>query len=222
MTSAGPSHDRTTLRRKPERGAHDRETAYAILDEALVCHVGMATDDGPVVIPMVCARDGDRLLLHGSPASRLLRAAAKAEVCVTVTLLDGLVLSRSSFNHSVNYRSVVAFGQPRKIEDLDERRAASQTIVEAVVPGRTADSRPPSESELKGTTVLELPLDDISVKMRTGGAGDTEDDDGRAVWAGVIPTSLAVDAPVPDDDVPPEVPVPSYVRDYRRPRLKTT
>jgi hypothetical protein len=209
--------ERTTLHRKPERGTHDRAVAYAILDEAIVCHVGIATDQGPVVIPMVHARDGDRLLLHGSPASRLLRTAASTEICVTVTLIDGLVLARSSFNHSVNYRSVVVLGQPHRLDDLDERRSAAQAIVEAIVPGRTADARPPNEREVRGTTVLALPLDDFSVKVRTGGAGDNEDDDGRAVWAGVIPLSLDAGAPVPDDDLAPEVAVPAYADTYRRP-----
>ncbi|HEX8804711.1 MAG TPA: pyridoxamine 5'-phosphate oxidase family protein, partial [Acidimicrobiales bacterium] len=190
---------RTTVRRLPERAAYDRAAAHAVLDEGIVAHVGLATDDGPVVIPMLYARDGDRVLLHGSPASRLLRGGATGlELCVTVTHVDGIVLARSAFHHSVNYRSVVVIGRARRIDDLDERRAALEVLVEAVVPGRTADARPPDERELRGTTVLALPLDECSVKVRTGGPKEEDSDMDLPVWAGVIPLTVVPGTPVPD------------------------
>jgi nitroimidazol reductase NimA-like FMN-containing flavoprotein (pyridoxamine 5'-phosphate oxidase superfamily) len=210
--------DRTTVRRLPERGSHDRAAADAILDEGLVAHVGLATDHGPVVIPMAFARDGDRLLLHGSPASRLLRGGAKgAEMCVTVTLLDGLVLARSQFHHSVNYRSVVVFGRAEPIEDLDERRAALRVLVEHIVPGRTADAREPTELELRGTLVLALPLDELSVKVRTGGPREEAEDMDLPVWAGVVPLTTVARAPVPDDDLRGDLTPPPYATGYARP-----
>jgi nitroimidazol reductase NimA-like FMN-containing flavoprotein (pyridoxamine 5'-phosphate oxidase superfamily) len=232
MTSAGttptPTPDtsparpapsaRTTVKRVPDRASYDVEAAHAILDEGLVAHVGLATDTGPVVIPMLYARDGDRLLLHGSPASRLLRSAAKGlDACVTVTLLDGLVLARSAFHHSVNYRSVVVMGRAVPITDPGERRAALDHLVEAVVPGRTADARPPDERELRATVVLALPLAECSVKARTGGPIDEEDDMGLPVWAGVVPLTTTYGVPVPDPAVPPGIPVPAYATGYHRP-----
>jgi len=209
---------RTTVRRLPERGRYDRETAHAVLDEGLVAHVGLATDEGPVVIPMLYGRDGDRLLLHGSPASRLLRGGAKGtELCVTVTLVDGLVLARSAFHHSMNYRSVVVFGTATPIEDLDQRRAALDRLVDHIVPGRGPDARPPSEKELRGTLVLALPLDECSVKVRTGGPKEEPEDMDLPVWAGVIPVTSTYGAPVPDADLRDDPPVPAYVSGYRRP-----
>jgi nitroimidazol reductase NimA-like FMN-containing flavoprotein (pyridoxamine 5'-phosphate oxidase superfamily) len=214
---AAPSA-RTTVRRLPERGAYDRSTVHAVLDEGFVAHVGLATDDGPVVIPMLYARDGDRVLVHGSPASRLLRTGAKGlDMCLTVTLVDGLVLARSAFHHSVNYRSVVVMGRATRLDDLDERRAALDVLVESIVPGRTADARPPSERELRGTTVLALPLDEASVKVRTGGPKEEEFDMDLPVWAGVVPLSLVAGEPVPDPDLRVAVPAPPYAVDYRRP-----
>jgi uncharacterized protein len=209
---------RTTVRRLPERAAYDRRSVHAILDEGLVAHVGLATDDGPVVIPMVYARDGERVLVHGSPASRLLRTGARGvEMCLTVTLLDGVVLARSAFHHSVNYRSVVVVGRAERIEDLDARRAALDVLVETLVPGRTGDPRPPSEREVRATTVLSLPLDEASVKVRTGGPKEDEEDMGLPVWAGVIPLALTPGAPIPDDQLAPGTPVPPYARTYGRP-----
>jgi hypothetical protein len=214
--SSAPS-PRTTVRRLPERGRYDRETLYAVLDEGLVAHVGLAGDDGPVVIPMLYARDGDRLLLHGSPASRLLRGGGQGvELCVTVTLVDGLVLARSAFHHSINYRSVVVMGRADRIGDLAERRAALDVLVEAAVPGRTADARPPNERELRATIVLALPLDEASVKVRTGGPVDDDDDMDLPVWAGVVPLSQVAGAPVADPAMPTGLPVPAYASGYRR------
>jgi uncharacterized protein len=211
--------ERTTIRRLPERGSSDREVADAILDEGFIAHVGIATDDGPVVIPMLYARDADRLLIHGSAASRLLRTAGGGgtDVCVTVTLVDGFVLARSAFHHSVNYRSVVVFGQARKIEDLAEHRAALDVIVETLVPGRTADVRPPSDKETKATIVLELPLDELSVKQRSGEALDEPEDMDLPVWAGVLPLTIRPGAPISNPDLGSDAPPPpTYVSGYRR------
>ena len=208
---AAPSA-RTTVRRLPERGAYDRSTVHAVLDEGFVAHVGLATDDGPVVIPMLYARDGDRVLVHGSPASRLLRTGAKGlDMCLTVTLVDGLVLARSAFHHSVNYRSVVVMGQASKIDDLGERRAALDVLVESIVPGRTADARPPSERELRGTTVLALPLDEASVKVRTGPPADDPEDYDLDIWAGVLPARVEFGRPEPDTALPAGIPVPEHI-----------
>lgn len=213
-----PPSDRTTLRRVPERGSHDRAVADAILDEGLVAHVGLATDDGPVVIPTLYARDGDRLLLHGSPASRLLRAGAQGtEMCVTVTLVDGLVLARSAFHHSMNYRSVVVFGRALPIDDLDERRAALDVVVEHIVPGRTGDARVPDEKEVRGTLVLALPLDELSVKVRAGGPIDEDHDMDLPHWAGVVPLATVAGAPVTADDLRTDAVPPPYAVSYRRP-----
>ena len=172
--------DATTVRRLPDRASTDREEAYAILDEGLVCHIGfLAADDRPVVIPTTYARRGDELLLHGSPASRLLRSLKNGvDLCVTVTLVDGLVLAKSAFHHSMNYRSVVVLGRAVAITDEADKHAALEALVEHIVPGRTADARGPSVQEIKGTLVLSLPIDEASVKRRTGGplddAGDLE------------------------------------------------
>jgi uncharacterized protein len=220
--SPGPSA-RTTVRRLPERAMYDRTAVHAVLDEGFVAHVGLATDDGPVVIPMLYARDGDRVLVHGSPASRLLRTGARGlDMCLTVTLVDGLVLARSAFHHSVNYRSVVVVGRAERIDDLAERRAALDVLVEAVVPGRTADARPPNERELRGTTVLALPLDEASAKVRTGGPREEDDDMDLPVWAGVVPLTLVAGAPEPDPELRVDVPVPAYAVDYRRPPVSRT
>jgi nitroimidazol reductase NimA-like FMN-containing flavoprotein (pyridoxamine 5'-phosphate oxidase superfamily) len=215
-----PASDRSTVKRLSERGSYDRDLAYAILDEGFVCHVGIAGDAGPVVIPTLYARDGDRLLIHGSPASRLLRTAATgAEVCLTVTLVDGLVLARSVFHHSANYRSVVVFGRATRLDDLGDRRAALNHIVERIVPGRTTDARPPSDKELRGTTVLALPLNELSVKVREGGVLDEPEDYELDVWAGVIPLVVTPGEPIPDPAMSDDAPgTPPYAAAYRRPR----
>jgi nitroimidazol reductase NimA-like FMN-containing flavoprotein (pyridoxamine 5'-phosphate oxidase superfamily) len=205
------------VRRLPERGSYDRAAVHAILDEGLVAHVGLAADEGPVVIPMLYGRDGDRLLLHGSAASRLLRGGAQgADMCVTVTLIDGLVLARSAFHHSMNYRSVVVFGRADVVDDLALRRQALDRLVEHIVPGRTADARPPDERELRRTLVLSLPLAECSVKVRTGGPVDEPEDMGLPVWAGVIPLTQAAGAPVTADDLHGDPPVPRYATAYTR------
>jgi uncharacterized protein len=203
----------------PERGSYDRTLAHAVLDEGIVAHVGLATDDGPVVIPMLYARDGERLLLHGSAASRLLRGGAAAtDLCVTVTLVDGLVLARSAFHHSMNYRSVVVFGRATAITDPGEKRAALDRYVEHVVPGRGADVRPPSDKELRTTLVLALPLDESSVKVRAGGPLDDDEDMDLPVWAGVIPLATVAGTPVTSDDLRAGIDPPRYATDYARPQ----
>jgi uncharacterized protein len=203
----------------PERGSYDRALAHAVLDEGIVAHVGLATDDGPVVIPMLYARDSERLLLHGSAASRLLRggAAAGTDLCVTVTLVDGLVLARSAFHHSMNYRSVVVFGRATAITDPGEKRAALDRYVDHVVPGRGADVRPPSDKELRTTLVLALPLDESSVKVRAGGPLDDDEDMDLPVWAGVIPLATAAGTPVTADDLRADIAPPGYATHYARP-----
>jgi nitroimidazol reductase NimA-like FMN-containing flavoprotein (pyridoxamine 5'-phosphate oxidase superfamily) len=194
---------RTTLRRLPDRGHHDRATIDAILDEALVCHLGLVDPEGrPFVIPTIHARDGDHLYVHGSPASRALRTGARGfEVCVTATLVDGLVLARSAFHHSMNYRSVVVYGTATKVEDPAEKVTALSAIVEHVLAGRGDGCRAPNEKELKGTLVLRLPLDEASAKVRTGGPIDDDEDLGLPVWAGVVPLRVVAGEPVADAGV---------------------
>jgi len=210
---------RTAIGRHPERGTDDRSAAYAILDEAFVCHVGVTTDHGPVVIPTTFGRGGDELFVHGSPAATWLRASGKGTpVCVTVTLIDGIVLARSAFHHSMNYRSVVVFGDAEAVVDLDERWAALDAIVEHVVPGRTPEVREMTEAEVRKTLVVRLRLDEASVKVRSGGPSDDEADLARTdLWAGVLPTRLSVGDPIPADGVPADLPAPASVAGYRRP-----
>jgi hypothetical protein len=208
---------RTKLKRLPKRGCAERETIYQILDEALVCHVGFTVDDQPYVIPTGYARDGDRLLIHGSAASRMLRALAwEAEVCVTVTLLDGLVLARSAFHHSMNYRSVVLFGKARVVSGKQEKLEALRAFTEHIVPGRWKDVRPPTEKELEATLVLSLDIDEASAKIREGAPVDDEADYELDVWAGVIPLRLTAGTPVDDAKLNEGVTVPLYAANYRR------
>jgi uncharacterized protein len=182
---------RTTVKRHAERGAYDRETIDAILDEALICHVGFALDGQPYVIPTIHARDGDVLYLHGAPASRMLRALKEGiDACVTVTLLDGLVLARSVYNHSMNYRSVVVLGRPREVTDAAEKLRAMECVVEHVVPGRWSEARQPNRKELKATTILALSIEEASAKIRTGPPVDFDEDLELPYWAGVIPLDL--------------------------------
>jgi uncharacterized protein len=212
----GVATARTTVKRHPERGAYDRTTIDAILDEALICHVGFVADEQPYVIPTIHARDGDTLYLHGSPGSRMLRNLAQGiDVCVTVTLLDGLVLARSVYHHSMNYRSVLVLGRAREVSEREEKLRAMRTVVEHVVPGRWDDARQPNEAELKGTTILALSLQEASAKIRTGPPKDIEEDLALPVWAGVIPLHLAPSAPVADAGVGGEP--PAYASDYVRP-----
>lgn len=205
--------DRALVRRHPERSTHDPAAVDAVLDEGLVAHVGLGTPSGPVVIPMVYARRGRGILLHGSPASRLLRSAGSGvDVCVTVTLLDGLVLARSAFHHSMNYRSVVVFGTAAPLADLDERRRALEAITERLVPGRQAHLRPMTDREVRGTTVLAVDIVDATVKARSGPPVDDAADVAADVWAGVVPLGVAWGEPVADASVGTATEVPDHVR----------
>jgi nitroimidazol reductase NimA-like FMN-containing flavoprotein (pyridoxamine 5'-phosphate oxidase superfamily) len=218
VTADIPVTPRTRLRRLPDRGRFDRATVHAILDEALVCHVGFVAEGQPFVIPTIHARVGEDLYVHGSAASRMLRMlAGGVPVCVTATLLDGLVLARSAFHHSVNYRSVVVLGGAEPVADPEEKRSALEAIVEHVIAGRNAEVRPPSPKELAATQVLRLPIEEASAKVRTGPPVDDEEDYTRTVWAGVLPLRLVPGAPVPDPRLAAGLPVPDSVASYRRP-----
>jgi nitroimidazol reductase NimA-like FMN-containing flavoprotein (pyridoxamine 5'-phosphate oxidase superfamily) len=211
-TPAAPPSHRTEIRRLPARGRYDRATIDAILDEGLVAHVGFAGDEGPIVLPMAYARDGDWLILHGSSANHLLRTLrAGAEVCVTVTLVDGLVLARSAFHHSINYRSVVVLGRAEAVDDPGAKRAALEVLVEHLVPGRTADARGTNDKELRTTLVLRVPLDEVSAKVRTGPPLDDEEDLDLPVWGGVLPLTLRPETPIPDEHTPATTPAPGYL-----------
>jgi nitroimidazol reductase NimA-like FMN-containing flavoprotein (pyridoxamine 5'-phosphate oxidase superfamily) len=200
--------DRTRVRRLPDRGTDDRTTAYAVIDEAYIAHVGFVVDGEPRVLPMTYGRDGDVLYLHGAVGNAMLRASVDTEVCVTITLVDGLVLARSAFHHSMNYRSVVLLGAARKVEDDDEKRRAFDCIVEHVLSGRTQVARPASDSELRKTLVLAIPIEEGSAKVRTGGPIDDEDDMDLDVWAGVVPLRLTPGAPEQDPAQSADLPAP--------------
>jgi nitroimidazol reductase NimA-like FMN-containing flavoprotein (pyridoxamine 5'-phosphate oxidase superfamily) len=207
----------TTLKRLPQRGVFDRATVYGILDEAFICHVGFVVDGQPFVIPTSYARIGDQLFIHGSAASRMLRNLGQGiPVCVTVTLVDGLVLARSAFHHSINYRSVVVFGTAQIVEDEQAKQAALKAFTEHVIPGRYAEVREPNSLELKGTSVLALPLTEASAKIRTGPPKDDDEDLTIPVWAGVLPLHTATGAPWADEFTPAALPVPDYVLQYKR------
>lgn len=214
----GPT-GRTQLRRHPERGVFEREQIEAILDEALVCHVGYVDQDGrPRVIPTIHARVGDTVYIHGSTASRTLRTIEDGqEVCLVATLLDGLVLARSTFAHSMNYRSVVVYGKAREVTDPDEKWSGLEAVVEHVARGRTADARGPNESELRQTSLVAISLDEASAKVRTGPPKDDEADHDLDVWAGVLPIRTVPGEPEPDPSLKPGLEPPGYVTDYRRP-----
>ena len=215
MAERGPTK-RTRVRRLPARGVYERPAIDAILDEGLVCHLGFVHEGHPVVIPTLYARMGDAVYVHGSAASRMLRTLARGfDACLTVTLLDGLVLARSAFHHSANYRSAVVFGRARRVDEHAEKLAALEAFAEHVVPGRWADVRPPSARELKATTVLALPLEEASAKVRTGPPVDEDEDYGLDVWAGVIPLGVVAGEPEPDGRVRPGVAVPACARAYR-------
>jgi nitroimidazol reductase NimA-like FMN-containing flavoprotein (pyridoxamine 5'-phosphate oxidase superfamily) len=210
---------RTTIKRLPKRAAYDRETVYAILDEGFVCHAGFAVDGSPYVIPTGYGRDGDVLYIHGSAASRMLRTLEQGiPVCVTVTLLDGLVLARSAFHHSMNYRSVVVFGVASVVEDDEEKLKALRAFSEQVIPGRWDEVRQPDENELKATLVLKLPLEEASAKVRTGPPIDDEPDYELPVWAGELPLHLQAGEPVPDPRLPAGIDPPEYAVHYTRRR----
>jgi nitroimidazol reductase NimA-like FMN-containing flavoprotein (pyridoxamine 5'-phosphate oxidase superfamily) len=209
--------ERTKLKRLPKRGHFDRETVYGILDEGFICHVGFAPQGQPFVIPTGYARVDDMLYVHGSQASRMLRTlSGGVDACVTVTIVDGLVLARSAFHHSMNYRSVVIFGRARIVEDREEKMAALVALSEHIVRGRWADVREPNEEEFIKTTVLELPLVEASAKIRTGPPLDDEEDYALPIWAGVIPLSLQAGEPINDPRLPDGIEVPEYALNYRR------
>ncbi len=196
---------------------YERDAVHAILDEALVCHVGFVHEGSPVVIPTLHARDGDTLYLHGSPASRTLRAMKRGvEVCVTVTLLDGIALARAPFHSSVNYRSVVIFGEPRIVDDAAEKRRAFEVLTEHVTPGRWSDCRLPTVQEEKGTLVAALSIDESSAKVRTGPPVDDDEDYALPIWAGVIPLRMTAADPIDDPRLRDGVEVPPYLDSYRR------
>jgi nitroimidazol reductase NimA-like FMN-containing flavoprotein (pyridoxamine 5'-phosphate oxidase superfamily) len=206
---------RTTLKRLPQRGSYDRDVIDQILDEGFICHVGFAVDGRPFVIPTGYARVGDRLLIHGSQASRMLRTLGQGiDVCVTVTLLDGLVLARSAFHHSMNYRSVVVFGNARVVDDPVAKLEALRALSEHIIPGRWDDVRQPNERELQSTTVLSVPLTEASAKVRTGPPLDDEEDYDLPVWAGVIPLRLVAGTPIDDPRLPEKSETPKYAVNY--------
>ena len=209
--------ERTKLKRLPKRGHFDRETVYGILDEGFICHVGFAPEGQPVVIPTGYARVDDKLYIHGSQASRMLRTlAGGVDVCVTVTLVDGLVLARSAFHHSMNYRSVVLFGRATLVKEREEKLAALLALSEHIVRGRWAEVREPNEQELRQTTVLSLALVEASAKIRTGPPLDAEEDYALPVWAGVLPLRLEMGEPIDDPRLPEGIDVPEYVLNYKR------
>ncbi len=212
-----PPTERTTLKRLPKRAVYDRKLIYGILDEGFICHVGFAVEGRPVVVPTGYARIDDQLYIHGSQLSRMLRTLAEGvDVCVTVTLIDGLVLARSAFHHSMNYRSVVIFGRAATVDEREAKLAALLAFSEHVIPGRWDEVRPPSEPELKATTVLSVPLVEVSAKVRNGPPLDDEDDYSLNVWAGVIPLKLAAGQPLGDPRLPEGIEPPPYSLTYER------
>src|SRR6202051_2882077 len=211
--------DRTKGRRHSERRTYDRDTIYSILDEAFVCHVGFIVDGAPYVVPTNYVRVGDKLFLHGSTASRLMKTLGSgAPFCLSVTLLDGIVLSPTATGHSVNYRSVVVMGKAEQITDPDAKLAAMRDFVEYVIRGRWAQVRPPSEQELKGTMVLAVPLVEASAKVRTGFAVDDDKEYDGSAWTGVLPFKWTPGEPLPDPRGKPDIPVPANIARYLRPQ----
>ncbi|MER7462471.1 pyridoxamine 5'-phosphate oxidase family protein [Streptomyces sp. NPDC097981] len=207
--------DRTVPSRSRERARYDRETVHSILDQAYVCHLGFVRDGAPVVLPTLYGRVGETLYIHGSTGSRPLLAAGKADpglpVCLTVTHVDGLVLARSAFHHSINYRSVIVHGTAYQVTDEDERRTALDALVDHVVPGRSADSRPANAKELAATAVIRLDLNEVSAKLRTGGPNDEPEDMGLPHWSGVVPVAQVHGTPIPADDLAPGIATPDYL-----------
>jgi len=209
--------ERTRVVREPQRGVYDREMIYKILDEGLVCHLGFTADTQPFVIPTLYARVGDSVYFHGSAASRMLRNLSQGvNVCLTVTLTDGIVLARSVFNHSMNYHSVVALGKATLIDAPGEKLEALRGFTEKILPGRWGDARQPNEKELKATSVLRLPLTEASAKVRTGPPEDDAPDYALHIWAGVIPLRIAAGAPIRDERCDLGIPLPAYAAHYRR------
>jgi nitroimidazol reductase NimA-like FMN-containing flavoprotein (pyridoxamine 5'-phosphate oxidase superfamily) len=214
MTEPTP---RTRLIREHERGVYDRVEVYKILDAGFICHVGFVQNGQPFVIPTGYGRNGDTLYIHGSAASRMLKEVNQGiPVCVTVTILDGLVLARSIFNHSMNYRSVVILGKARIIDDPAEKLEALRRLSEHIIPGRWEDSRFPNDRELKATTILRLPLEEFSAKVRQGPVVDDAEDMSYPTWAGILPLPVVPGTPIPDERLETKIPVPIYVKNYSR------
>jgi uncharacterized protein len=214
--SAYQRTDRTRLRRLPERGHYDRATVHAILDEGFLCHVGFVVDGQPYALPTAYARVGETLYLHGSTGSRL-GMRPEMDVCVTVMLIDGVVLARSVFHHSFQYRSVMILGRTRLVTEPDEKEAALRAVVEHIVPGRSQVARGPNRSELAATAVLAVPLTEVSAKLRAGPVGDDEEDYDLPIWAGILPLGLVPGAPRPDGRLHADLPVPAHVTGWHRP-----
>ena len=208
---------RTQVLRHRERGDYDRSLIYSVLDEALICHVGFVVDQQPVVIPTIHARVDDRLYMHGAVANRMLKTLRTGvQACVTVTIVDGLVLARSAFHHSMNYRSVMIFGTATETTDLDEKRKAFEAIVEHVCAGRAKEVRAPDDNETKATLVMSLPIVEASAKVRTGSPVDAERDYSLPCWAGVLPLKVQPQAPIPDARLAKDTPVPTNIGSYVR------
>jgi uncharacterized protein len=207
--------DRTVPTRSADRASYDRELVHSMLDEGYVCHLGFIRDGAPVVLPTLYGRVGERLYVHGSTGSRPLRMTGRADpglpVCLTVTHVDALILARSAFHHSINYRSVVVHGLAYDVRDPEEKRAALDALVDHVVPGRAADSRPANRKELAATAVIRLDLDQVSAKLRTGGVNDEPEDLSLPHWAGVVPLRKGYEVPVPDGALPPGIALPDYL-----------
>ena len=214
-----PSSDDVRVRRLPERAGYDPDVVGQIVDAALVAHVGTVQHGRPVVVPMLCVRDDARLLLHGAPAAGTIKRGRGMDVCVSMTLLDGLVLARSAFHHSVNYRSVVVRGTAQIIRDEDERRRALEIITERLVPGRSAALRPMTPLEVRQTAVLQIALEHASTKVRSGPPGDDEADYEWPVWAGVVPVQTSFGEGIPDPRLRPDIPMPDHVRALAHKRL---
>jgi uncharacterized protein len=216
MSKFSPT-ERTKVRRLPDRGKYDAESVYGILDEAFICHVGFVVEGQPYVIPTGFARVNDTLYIHGSAASRMLRTLADGvQVCVTVTLVDGIVMARSGFHSSMNYRSVVILGRATQVDGRDEKLVALAAFSEQVMPGRWKDLRETTDAELKGTLVLSLPLKEVSAKVRTGPPKDDEEDYALPLWAGVVPLKLTAGNPIDDPRLPKGIDPPGYARNYKR------
>jgi nitroimidazol reductase NimA-like FMN-containing flavoprotein (pyridoxamine 5'-phosphate oxidase superfamily) len=214
-----PMSERTTLHRYAHRAVYDRPTIDAILDQGIVCHVGLQTDKGyPVVIPLAYGRVDDVVYLHGSAASRLFRGARTlaVEICMTVTFVDGLVVARSTYNTDINYRSVMIIGDATEVKDLEEKRLGLEALVDHIIPGRSRDARPPTEKELRSTMLLKLPLTESSAKVRTGWPADDEEDYDLDIWAGVVPFSLRIEPPLADPALRFALAPPDYVEHYTR------
>ncbi len=225
MQETFPKTSRNKVKRLPERGRYDAATIYPIVDAAMICHVGFAIENQPYIIPTLHARRGDTILLHGAKGSRLLRyIQSGGQVCITITLIDGIVLARSIFHHSINYRSAVLFGKGMVIEGDEARLQALEAFTERLIPGRWRDARAPSAIELKQTTIVAVPIESASAKLRTGPPGDEPDDLDLPVWAGILPLQQIAGTPIADSQLKPGIELPDYIRDYdpRGERLETS